>query len=532
MFEQTSKTTENGYESPKTECGLVSSQESLSKKKRKKKKQNVKRVIIEDPDDYGGFEDTERTENSPTVEHSTEETSMRMASKDRNLNDFHENDNGLENNPDESSLVKDNQSGEGILSDVRTNTHGSLPDDHATSPANDNKVTRTDDQLHGLKEKSDQKVFASAELDHYTTVNGGKNSEINNEFDSLEKTPESSHSRLEFSANDFLLDQTEPQSQNIVTNLEDIETSNHLEEQSSFSTKDSSMEAKGDNVTFSLQQNCEHSDYEKENSDSRESEKHTSEDSRKNEGPSGINEQLTRKLSNSNGSYDSSSFPKTDEKTENSEQDDTSEELLETPKHKDYSSQKFEKLDISSKERAESNDEFSEILSSGNSYDYRVRKVENPEFISSSYGSSSALSDYTDDDRDLNFIPGIHRMSSKSFSSSFEKRSAADSSVSFDENGFPVFDSSHYTDSSASHPSSIDDSSGSRFGDLSNEWDMFEDLLNVEEEHFSQPDVSTQFLSFAPDVSIYIYIVLVLAFRSRCKYIYIVLVLVFRSRCK
>ena len=500
---------ENGYESPKTECGLASSQESLSKKKRKKKKQSVKRVIIEDPDDYGGFDDTDRTENSPTVEHSSEERSRGMASKDRNLNDLHENDNGLESNPDESSLVKDNQSGESILSDVRTNTHDSLPDDHATSPANDNKVTRTDDQLHGLKEKSDQKVFASPELDHYTTVNDGKNSEINNEFDSLEKTPESSHSRLEFCANDFLLDQTERQSQNIVSNLEDIETSNHLDEQSSFSTKDSSMEAKVSlstdfDPTFSLQQNCEHSDYEKENSNSRESEKHTSENSRKVEGPSSINEQLTRKLSNSNGSYDCSNFPKTDEKTENSEQDDTSEELLETPTHKNYNSQKFEKQDISSKERAESNDELSEILSSGNSYDYRVRKVENPEFISSSYGSSSVLSDFTDDDRDLNFIPGIHRMSSKSFSSSFEKKSGTDSSVSFDENGFPVFDSSHYTDSSASHPSSIDDSSESRFGDLSNEWDMFEDLLNVEEEHFSQPDVSIQFLSFAPDVSIYI----------------------------
>ena len=66
----------------------------------------------------------------------------------------------------------------------------------------------------------------------------------------------------------------------------------------------------------------------------------------------------------------------------------------------------------------------------------------------------------------------------------------ADSLLSFDENGFPVFESSHYTGSLTSQPSSIDDSS-SRFADLSSEWDMFEDLLNVEEEHFSKPDVSS-----------------------------------------
>lgn len=416
----------------------------------------MKTVVIEDPNDYDGFEEMERTENSSVVEHSP---------------GIHENDSSLICNTHESLSVKDNQSGESIVSDARTNSPNSLSNGHVYTPVNDNKVNRTDDQSDGLEEKSDRRVFVSTKLDQHLTVNTQQNSETtkksNNEFDSLQRITNSSSSRQEFSANDFLLEQTEPQSKNIVSDLDDVKTTNHLEEQSSIITRDGSAEPAIDNASD------------------------TSESSGNNQGLNSIDEKSTVELSNYATSGDSSSFIKSDKTTQipqNSDEHHTNEELLETPKHKDY---KSEKQGISSKEQAESNDEFSEVLTSGNSYDYRVRKVENPEFISSSYGSSSVLSDFTDDDRDLNFIPGIHRMSSKSFSSSFEKKSAAaDGSMSFDENGFPVFDSSHYTESSTSQPSSVDDSSGSRFGDLSNEWDMFEDLLNVEEGHFSQPDVS------------------------------------------
>ena len=501
-FKQSSKTKVNGYESPKTEAGLVTSQETWSKKKRKKKKPSVKTVVIENPNDYGEFEETE-TQNSPTVQHSLEETSGETIKEDRNLPGINENDNSLICNTDESLLVKDNQLGEGIVSDARTNSHDLSSKSHVYTPADDNKVNRTENQLDDLEEESDRRAFVSTKLDQHLTVNNQQNSEMTkksgNEFDSLERIANSSSSRQEFSANDFLLEQTEPQSQNIVSDVDDVKTTNQLDEQSSLTPEpetDNASDIKNSDQTFSLQQNCKHPHSEKENSNSQKSVTDTSESSANNQGLSSIDEKLTQELPNSNISGNSSSFPKSDETTQftvNPDEHHTNEELLETPKHKDY---KSEKQGISSKGQAESNDEFSEIVTSANSYDYRVRKVENPEFISSSYGSSSALSDFTDDDRDLNFIPGIHRMSSKSFSSSFEKKSAADSSISFDENGFPVFESSHYTESSTSQPSSVDGSNGSRLGDLSNDWDMFEDLLNVEEEHFSQPDVSANAIGY------------------------------------
>ncbi|XP_046843094.1 differentially expressed in FDCP 8 homolog B-like [Xenia sp. Carnegie-2017] len=124
-----------------------------------------------------------------------------------------------------------------------------------------------------------------------------------------------------------------------------------------------------------------------------------------------------------------------------------------------------------------------EVSRSASFYDYRVRKVENPELVSSSYGSS--FSDYTDDDKDLNFIPGIHRMSTKSIASSLERKSSGESAVSFDKNGFPVFESSHFTNSASLQRSSNEESTNKQIVDES---DMFEDLLNVEEEHFSNPD--------------------------------------------
>jgi hypothetical protein len=467
------------------------------------------------------MESTEK-ENVDMVENSFEEHSKEVLTKDGSFTSIDE-DNKLLSNTDgkqysntvESSLATIDQSGDGTVSDVRTNSPDASSNGHVANPANDNKVNRTGDQSDGLEEASyERTVFVSNELDQYLTLNSQQNSETNSqykernkEFDSLGRIAEmNSSSKQEFSANDFLLDETEPQTQ---SNNNKEKTMNHFEDHSSFGTKDSLMEPKTDHTPdhtpssdfTNLQQSCENSDSGKEISNSQKSEKDTSGSLEDNQGPSGTNEELTENLLDSK-EEDSSSFPKSNEarrtpenSRETEEHSDTNEELPETPKSKDYSSSISQKSEIgriagSIKDQNDSNNEFSEILSSGNSYDYRVRKVENPEFVSSSYGSSSVLSDFTDDDRDLNFIPGIHRISSKSFSSSFERKSMADSLLSFDENGFPVFESSHYTGSLTSQPSSIDDSS-SRFADLSSEWDMFEDLLNVEEEHFSKPDVSS-----------------------------------------
>lgn len=141
--------------------------------------------------------------------------------------------------------------------------------------------------------------------------------------------------------------------------------------------------------------------------------------------------------------------------------------------------------------------------------DYRVRKVESADFVSTSYGSSfSDVTDASYDDRDLNFIPGIHthRLSTSYRSgSSYDRRSTFDSSVSFDENGLPVFDSSHYTQSPSSRHSSFDDAN-SRSAEASNEWDMFDDLLNLEEEHFSGPEASVLLftnVSFCQSVNVF-----------------------------
>ena len=126
-------------------------------------------------------------------------------------------------------------------------------------------------------------------------------------------------------------------------------------------------------------------------------------------------------------------------------------------------------------------------------HNYRVRKVENAEFISSSYSSSFSDAMGTSyDDRDLNFIPGIHnhrKTSGQRLGTSYESKTTTDNSISFDENGLPFFDTSHYLESSSSRPSSLDDASG-RFSEIANEWDVFDDLLNVEEGHFSGPEVS------------------------------------------
>ena len=126
-------------------------------------------------------------------------------------------------------------------------------------------------------------------------------------------------------------------------------------------------------------------------------------------------------------------------------------------------------------------------------HNYRVRKVENAEFNSSSYSSSFSDAMGTSyNDRDLNFIPGIHdhrKTSGQRLGKSYESKATTENSISFDENGLPVFDTSHYLESSSSRPSSLDDASG-RFSEIASEWDVFDDLLNVEEGHFSGPDVS------------------------------------------
>ncbi len=522
-FEQTTMSKENGYTSPKTEPGLMTTQENWSKKKRKKKKPSVKTVVIEDQDDYGGFDETDGAEKEslPMDIHSFDEKNKEIFTKDGNSTGIHE-DKKLISNTDgtqysntvESPLAKSNQSGDETVSDVRTTSPDSSSDGHVTNLTNDHRVNRTDDQSNGSKGRDDERtVFVSNDLDKYLTLNSPQNSETNSqtkdrnkELDSLGRIAEiASSTRQEFSTNDFLLDQSETQP--IVSNNSKQKTTNRFQEDSRFNTKDSPTESKINNTSpkkgnsdfIGFQQSSNNSDSGKENS--QKSEKDTSGSLENNQGLSDTNEKLTENLLNSK-KEDSSILPKSNEarptpgnsrKTE--EHSETNEELSVTPKSKDCNSsvsKKFEtrKTAGSYKEQNDSSNEFSEIPSRGNSYDYRVRKVENPEFISSSYGSSSAMSDFTDDDRDLNFIPGIHRISSKSFSSSFERKSTADSSVSFDENGFPLFESSHYTESSPSQPSSIDDASSSRFADLSNEWDMFEDLLNVEEEHFTRPDVS------------------------------------------
>ena len=514
---------ENGYTSPKTEPGLMTTQENWSKKKRKKKKPSVKTVVIEDHDDYGGFDETDGTEKEslPMDIHSFDEKNKEIFTKDGNSTGIHE-DKKLISNTDgtqysntvESPLAKSNQSGDETVSDVRNTSPDSSSDGHVTNLTNDHRVNRTDDQSNGSKERGDERtVFVSNDLDKYLTLNSPQNSETNSqtqernkELDSLGRIAEiASSTRQEFSTNDFLLDQSETQP--IVSNNSKQKTTNRFQEDSRFNTKDSPTESKINNTSpkkgnsdfIAFHQSPNNSDSGKENS--QKSEKDTSGSLENNQGLSNTNEKLTENLLNSK-KEDSLILPKSNKarptpgnsrKTE--EHSETNEELSVTPKCKDCNSSVSQKSETrktagSYKEQNDSNNEFSEIPSRGNSYDYRVRKVENPEFISSSYGSSSAMSDFTDDDRDLNFIPGIHRISSKSFSSSFERKSTADSSVSFDENGFPLFESSHYTESSPSQPSSIDDASSSRFADLSNEWDMFEDLLNVEEEHFTKPDVS------------------------------------------
>ena len=510
VFEKATK--ENGYEPPKAETELIASHETWSKKKKKKKKQAVKTAVIEDQDDYGEVDGTVETEkqNLDTLQHSLQENREETVTKAENSFGFHEETNGSNDethvsNTVESSLVKTDQSGDEIVSDVRPNTPELSTNGHATNPVNDDQVTGTDDQSVGLEKAGRERaVFVGNELDQYLTHNSPHNFETSSknddkELDSLGRIAEIASSKQEFSANDFLLDQTEPQ--NIVR--DDNKVTDRSEDHSSFNTKDNSTKldiastTTEDSDVTDIQHNCSHSGFGIETSNSRKFEKDTPESFGNNEETSNTSKDSKENSLNLEDSLKiNGAGPTSGNLGKTEEHSPRNEELLETVKSKDYVS-KISRISErrgtggSSKDRNESNDDFSEILSSGNySYDYRVRKIENPELFSSSYGSSSALSDFTDDDRDLNFIPGIHRMSSKSFSSSFEKKITADSSVSFDENGLPVFESSHYTDYSSSLPSSIDDASSSRFTDLSNEWDMFEDLLNVEEEHFSQPDVS------------------------------------------
>ena len=428
-----------------------------------------------------------------------DENCKEIVTKDENSIDNHEGKNSPCSktdeiqNTNESSLVKTDQSDDEIVSDVRPTSPTSSSNGHVTNPANGDKVITTDDQ----SDASEKAVFISNPLDQYLSMSSQHNSETNlqnkhrNE-DSLGRIAEIANSRQEFSANDFLLDQTE--SQSITSDNIEEKTTDLCEDHSSFSTKDDSTD-----ITSTLK---EHSD----TPNSRKFEKDDPESFGTDKAPIHTNRDSTKNLSNSKkDSWKTNEARLTPESLRKTiEHSYRNEELPESVKSKDYNSKISQKperrgTEGNSKDRQESNDEFSEILSSGNSYDYRVRKIENPELVSSSYGSSSALSDFTDDDRDLNFIPGIHRMSSKSFSSSFEKKSVPDSFVSFDENGLPLFDSSHYTDYSSSQPSSTDDANSSRFGDLSNEWDMFEDLLNVEEEHFSQPDVRRFYFCFPRD---------------------------------
>ena len=506
MFEQTK---ENGYESPRNEPEIVVSQESLKKKKRKKKKQSVKTVIIKDQDDYDGLE----TEigNLDIIKRGLEENNEEMIKKHESFTSIHEDDKLFNNTDDaqslntiESSLAKSDQSVYGTISDVRTYSSDSSVNDHVTASTNDNTVSQTDgDQSGGLEETSNREgAFVGNGLEQYLTLNASSKSQNkgkNMGLDSLGRITDMTESRKEFNANDFLLNDSEEQS----IKKNNVKTSKECEDYSSFSTtKNSSkhLDMDGSNSegycdSTNFQQNSKKTDLGKEDSTSKNCKEDASGTPPKSPEPNDTGGEFTRNVVSSKNE-DSFSSPKSSDTIaenydENKDESDTNEKLSETKGNSSSVSQKSEtpRNAESSKEQRESNGEFSEIQSSGNLYNYRVHKVENPEFISSSYGSSSALSDFTDDDRDLNFIPGIHRMSSKSFSSSFERKSTIDSSMSFDENGFPVFESSHYTESSTSQPSSIDDGSG-RFTDISSDWDMFEDLLNVEEEHFSKPDVS------------------------------------------
>ena len=520
----------NGF--AEKETGIISQQETWSKKKRKKKKQSVNTVIISEQNDYDGQDDASMTETARS--NIVQDTPMEeVLNKDENDSRIHEDDKLLEksdtqhSNTVKSPLTTIDQSAVNTVNDVETKnldikdgrmintttgneviqvTEGDNGNEEPEG-ANGNEVTEGADVAD--KSKNHSAVFASNDFDQYLLFNNEnteatlENKKRKQELDSLGRITERPSSRQAFSANDFLLEDAEPAqdpSGNAVSNLTESNekfVSNALES-SNFEKVDSSTYCKVDS-TSSLREdsdfanfpkNCERSNSGEGNSNLAKSEKVILE---RDEGNGGTNEGFTKISENEDlsSSRKSPASQKADNSKHSKGYSDTNEDFQETLTSKLIRSVRSQKSESeeptgSNKDHSDSNEEFSGILSSGR-YDYRVRKVENPEFVSS-YGSSSAMSDFTDDDRDLNFIPGIHRLSSKSFSSSFERKSTEDSLLSFDENGLPLFESSHYTDTSSSLPSSVEE--GSRLEDMSNEWDMFEDLLNVEEEHFSKPDVS------------------------------------------
>lgn len=482
----------------KPELELTSTQETWSKKKRRKKKQPVKTVVIEEQNDHEEFGEAEDNENE-NVGQTFEENGQKSVGTNENRNGLSENGKPLRNTDDtensnsvERPLVNCDPSGGDMVDNVIT---GSSSNSNVSKPANDYKVDWKENQSDCPQDTSEKKSpFVRHDLNErfnssYNSETKSQNKERSEELNSLGKVAQKSNIPQEFSANDFLLDQRDVQPQNIVrTSCKDSNSNVNLKDNSERSKVD-------DNIgTYSSTVSQENFSSGKENSDSQKCESDSSlsirerlrytklsEDSINSTNESSINSTNKGSIGFTN---EARALPENSWKNEH-HSDGNEDFLSHTPNSKDYNSSFSTKSGGhgTAGSRKELTDEISEVSTSGNSYDYRVRKVENPEFISSSYSSSSALSDLTDDDRDLNFIPGIHRMSSKSFFSSIEKKS----SVSFDENGFPVFDSSHYTESSSSRASSIDD--GSKFADTSNDWDMFEDLLNVDEEHFSTPDV-------------------------------------------